>query len=214
MDDVLGYPGAKGDHLPNLQEYYRDLLDWEGIPYCDLVHPWEVDLQDKIEVGFEAAVSASGLKGSTCKVMKKGNKEPTNQSIGNQVEVYAAEMLSKAIRGFTLSPCKGAGYPDRVLVQDVSRLRIPLELKATSDWDPSDSNRRVLTSSSAKLRSKFSPPIHHLLLTVMYTLGAGFVTVEKIRLDFIEPSTEVKVRLEASVNHKILANGPHRNATI
>ncbi len=38
--------------------------------------------------------------------------------------------------------------------------------------------------------------------------------MDAIRLDFLEPDTAVNVRLEASVNHKILAAGPHRSKVI
>lgn len=82
-------------------------------------------------------------------------------------------------------------------------------MKATSGWNPKDANRRVLTSSSKKLRSQFSEPIHHLLLTVLYSNSQNSANIERIRLDFLEPTTIVNVRLEASVNHKILANSLH-----
>ena len=49
------------------------------------------------------------------------------------------------------------------------------------------------------------------LLTVLYSKQdrEDFVTIDTIRLDFIESTTTVNVRLEASVNHKILVNDPH-----
>ena len=105
-------------------------------------------------------------------------------------------------------------YPDKTLVQRAPAIRMPLELKATSDWNPRDSNRRVLTSSSEKLRLQFCAPIYHLLLTVLYSLSGTSATIHTIRLDFLEPTTQVNVRLEASVNHKILANGPHQSKMI
>jgi len=101
-----------------------------------------------------------------------------------------------------------------MLIQRVTGLHIPLEVKATSNWNERDANRRVLTSSSKKLRAQFSDPIHHLLLTVLYSQNQSWVKIDTIRLDFLEPTTTVNVRLEASVNHKILANGPHYSQTI
>ena len=86
---------------------------------------------------------------------------------------------------------------------------MPLELKATSCWNDKDTNRRVLTSSSKKLRQNFSSPIYHLLFTAVYNKNRDPITIDKIRLDFLEPTTRVNVRLEASVSHKILANGRH-----
>lgn len=206
--------------MPNLKDYYRDLLEWEGIPFCELVHLWPPDLQDEIEAALETAIRVSCIKGSECPIKantKNGSGVISNQSVGNQVEKYAAEKLSKTIQDFIISPCKGGGYPDRELVRNSSNTRMPLEVKATSEWNPSDSNRRVLTSSSTKLRTEFSGPIYHLLMTVLHTpfsQGADSVRVNAIRLDFIEPATEVNVRLEASVSHKILADGPHRNKVI
>ena len=92
---------------------------------------------------------------------------------------------------------------------------MPLEFKASRDWNPNDANRRVLTSSSKKLREQFPAPIHHLLLTVLYfPASPRYVVIKALRLDFLEPSTAVNVRLEASVNHKILANGPHHSKII
>ena len=89
--------------------------------------------------------------------------------------------------------------------------QIALEMKATSNWNPNDTNRRVLTSSSNKLRERFVPPVYHLLCTVIYQIEDEFARIEDVRLDFIEPNTQVSVRLEASVSHRILTNGTHQN---
>jgi hypothetical protein len=51
-------------------------------------------------------------------------------------------------------------------------------------------------------------------MTVLYSPSVSHATIDAIRLDFIEPSTSVSVRLEASVNHKILSNGPHHTKVI
>ena len=93
---------------------------------------------------------------------------------------------------------------------------MPLEMKATANWDEKDANRRVLTSSSKKLQDQFSGPIYHLLLTVLYSehTDEDLVLIDAIRLDFLEPTTPVSVRLEASVNHKILATGNHYSKII
>ena len=72
----------------------------------------------------------------------------------------------------------------------------------------------MLTSSSEKLRSHFRDPIHHLLLTVVHTRGNISPTIQAIRLDFLEPTTTVNVRLEASVNHKILTHDSHQSRVI
>ena len=196
--------------MPHLEDYYRDLLNWEGQRYLQLIHQWPHGLRDAIVSAFVNAVSEAAVKGSVCPIQPGS----TNQSIGNQVEKYTIEKLDAVILGFSIFPCTGGGYPDKMLIQRVTGLRIPLEMKATSDWNERDANRRVLTSSSKKLRAKFSDPIHHLLLTVLYSRNQNSVTIDTIRLDFLEPTTVVNVRLEASVNHKILANGPHYSEMI
>ena len=132
----------------------------------------------------------------------------------NQVEAFVVNRLILHPSSYCISPCPGAGYPDKVLTQAGSTLRMPLELKATSNWNPSDTNRRVLTSSSRKLRHQFKTPIYHLLMTTLYTNTPASARIDGIRLDFLEPTTSVNVRLEASVNHKILAAGPHHSVII
>lgn len=196
--------------MSSLKDYYKDLLHWEGEKYRQLVHQWPQDLRDAIEKAFVDAVSTASLKGSVCPLQLNS----TNQSIGNQVEKYTIRELGSVMSGFSIYPCPGQGYPDKMLIQQTTEFCIPLEVKATSDWNESDANRRVLTSSSKKLRAKFSEPIYHLLLTTLYSPNEDSAIIEAIRLDFLEPTTTVNVRLEASVSHKILANGPHHSKTI
>lgn len=88
------------------------------------------------------------------------------------------------------------------------------ELEATSEFDPSDSNRIVLTSSSEKLRRYFNPPINHLLATACYRKEGTQIHIHNLRLDYLEPSTPVNVRLEAFVSQRILAKGVHPNVTL
>ena len=196
--------------MPTLDEYYLNLLLWEKRPFQELVHAWPEELATQIEAAFAAAVVTSALKGSICPT-RQGS---TNQSMGNQVENHAITKLAGAIRGFALTPCAGPGYPDRCLEHLASKLQMPLEVKATAGWDPSDSARRVLTSSSEKLRLRFGPRIHHLLLTILYSMTDDRAKVDHLRLDFLEPETTVTVRLEASVSHKILAHAPHRSLVL
>ena len=196
--------------MSNLREYYADLLRWEEQQYRQLIHAWPEDLRDAIVVTFVNAVSDSLIKGSVCSI----RPDSTNQSIGNQVAKYTVVRLNTVILQFSILHCSGAGYPDKVLLRQDTSCRIPLELKATSEWNPKDANRRVLTSSSEKLRKQFSEPIHHLLLTVFYTQNQNSATIDTIRLDFLEPTTTVNVRFEASVNHKILADENHYSEMI
>ena len=222
--------------MANLRDFFRDLLNWEkqqsdepihqrpqelrdpvsafgnAVSEAEqqsdnLIHQWPQKLRDKIVSAFENAVSESAVKGAVCSLPPG----ITNQSVGNEIEKYIVPKLDRGLSGFSISKCRGPGYPDQTLIQQSTNLHIPLEMKATANWNEKDTIRRVLTSSSKKLRAQFSEPIHHLLLTVLYSKqdDENFATIDAIRLDFIEPTTAVNVRLEASVNHKILVGGHH-----
>ena len=171
-----------------------------------LVDPWPPSLRRAVEKDFVQAVSVAKLRGSSCPIPSG----TTNQSVGNKVEEFTVAKLSRYLSVFRLQACRGAGYPDKMLVRKSTSLAIPLEFKVTGNWNSNDSNRRVLTSSSSKLRNKFKTPIHHLLATVVYTKRSTGVRIDRLRLDFLEPSTTVNVRLEASVSHRLLASGGHR----
>ena len=196
---ILGKPRQ------NLRDFYHELLQWEGKKFRPLVHEWPPDLRETVRDAFATASKAASLHSSVCQL----NEKSTNQSAGNQVEKHCIRKLSGVMEGFTIYDCTGRGYPDKTLDQKGTNLRITLEVKATSDWNENDTNRRVLTSSSKKLRQNFASPIHHLLLTVLYARDRDFATIGRIRLDFLEPTTPVNVRLEASVSHKILAKSEH-----
>lgn len=196
--------------MSSLADYYKDLLNWEGVPFQALVEAWPPALIDEIKTDFAAAVDASNIKHTPCPIRDRSS----NQSIGNQVEEFTIGRLDSHTSAFAIAPCSGAGYPDRILLRRACRTKIVLEFKATSDWNPADSNRRVLTSSSDKIRRCFVPPIHHLLCTVLYRIAPTSAEIHAIRLDFLEPHTPVNVRLEASVNHRILATGSHSSIVI
>ena len=227
--------------MASLRDFFRDLLNWEeqqsdqpgpqgsrelreavapvfenAISEADqqereLIHQWPQGLRNTIVSAFENAVSESSVKGSICPIPPG----TTNQSIGNKVEEYIVPILDSGLSGFSISKCSGPGYPDQTLIQQSTNLHIPLEMKATAKWNERDTIRRVLTGSSQKLRTQFSAPIYHLILTVSYTdRQPESVTINTIRLDFLEPTTTVNIKFEASVNHKILTTGDHYSKTI
>ena len=138
-----------------LAEYYADLLKWENQPLREMVSEWSADLIERISTDVRGAVEAARLIGSKCVLAPASG----NQSVGNQVEAFIVAKVNAA-GDFQIENCSGAGYPDRLLRD--GELVIPLEMKATSVWNSNDSNRRVLTSSSTKLRAQFAAPIHHL----------------------------------------------------
>lgn len=193
-----------------LEEFYLELQEREGLNPLPLVAPWAPQHIDAIIKTISGAFANANLR-NTIVPIKSGS---TNQSIGNQIASFVVTQLNPRLEAFEIDDCPGYGYPDKMLRQLASGRVFPFEVKATSQWNPFDSNRRVLTSSSRKLRDRFRDPINHLLVTILYRQSADEYRVDGIRLDFLEPSTNVNIRLEASVNHKILHDGAHRNATI
>lgn len=196
--------------MSTLLDYYDDLLRWENVPVQPLVMRWNPSESDAIERDLAQALYSSRTIGGFVPIAPGS----TNQSIGNQVESYFIGNIQSSLSEFRIYNCSGAGYPDKTLIRLDNGKHYPLEFKATRNWNPSDSNRRVLTSSSTKLRRKFQGTINHILATVIYEISGGTCQVEHLRLDFLEPDTRVSVRLEASVNHKILSQGSHHNVTL
>jgi hypothetical protein len=193
-----------------IADYYTELQRREGLEPVLLVAEWQQAETDAISAAFRNAFNASRIIEQTIPI-RAGS---TNQSIGNQVADFFVPTINQHLQVYRVDACPGGGYPDKILVEVASRRTFPFELKATSTWDAADSNRRVLTSSSRKLRQRFSGAVNHVLATVLYATGAGVSRVQSLRLDFIEPGTLVNIRLEASVSHRLLAEATHRSTTI
>lgn len=189
-----------------LVSYYRDLLATERQPAADLIAAWPAALVQELTVECQTAYQKSALHGTNLAL----EPNSTSQSTGNQVEKHFAPVLGRSLPTWQLTPCPGAGYPDRVLSKGAQR--IPLEFKSTGQWDDRDTNRCVLTSSSAKLRTTFTAPIHHLLVTAKFTRVGDVITFCGLRLDFLNPDTPVNVRFEGSVSQRLLASAPHPKA--
>ncbi len=196
--------------MPTLEQYYIQLQTREGMPPSRLVAPWTAQEIDAISGAFCTLFDGEGIRGAAVPI----RGESTNQSIGNQVADFFVGILYNRLPEHQVVPCPGAGYPDRALHSQATGKSFPFELKATSNWDPSDSNRRVLTSSSRKLRERFHDPINHVLATVIYQRAGDVYEVKGLRLDFLEPTTLVNVRLEGSVSHRLLTRSGHRSLTI
>jgi hypothetical protein len=193
-----------------IAEYYTELQRREGLKPVELVAEWTQADTDAISAAFRNAFNASRIIEQTIPI-RLGS---TNQSIGNQVADFFVPAINQHLQQYRIDACPGGGYPDKILVEIASRGTFPFELKATSTWDAADSNRRVLTSSSRKLRQRFPGAVNHVLATVLYATGAGVSRVQSLRLDFIEPGTLVNIRLEASVSHRLLAEATHRSTAI
>jgi hypothetical protein len=193
--------------MSDFATYYRNLAVWEGVPEVELVAAWRREDVDAIAQDFQDAFTRSGL---SCAVLTVPIGI-SNQSIGNKVADFLVANIKQYLKAFRIESCSGAGYPDKRLVNGSDRRSFVFELKATSCFDPGDSNRIVLTSSSQKLRRYFQQPIHHLLMTACYEQQDVQIRVRKLRLDFLEPNSQVNVRLEASVSQRFLARGTHLN---
>ena len=193
-----------------IAEYYTELQRREGLEPIELVGAWEQNTTNRISQDFRAGIAASRLVEQEIPLRERSS----NQSIGNQVAEFFVPAINAHLQGYRIEPCLGGGYPDKILVEVASGRTFAFELKATSTWDESDSNRRVLTSSSRKLRQRFGGAANHVLATILYATENARSRVISLRLDFIEPDTLVNIRLEASVSHRLLAQATHVSVTI
>ena len=193
-----------------LAEYYRELQLREGLAPLDLIAEWDPDIVEAISADFRAAAIASRITEQVVP-LRAGS---SNQSIGNQVAEFFALQFPPHLARYDLRACAGAGYPDKILISRQDNQIYPLELKATSTWNAADSNRRVLTSSSRKLRERFRGVINHLLATILYGQRGADWFITSIRLDFVGPNTLVNIRLEASVSHRLLSQATHATITV
>ena len=166
-----------------LEEFYLELQEREGLSAQRLISPWEREDIANITNTLRMAVETTQIKAVSIPI----RQDSTNQSVGNQVEGFVVNRLENNLHGYQILPCSGAGYPDKKLRDSISGKTFPFELKATSQWNPADSNRRVLTSSSRKIRSSFSEPINHILATLLYSQRNSNYFIDTLRLDFLEP---------------------------
>ena len=166
-----------------IAEYYDELQRREGLEPVELVAEWAQGDTDTISVAFRNAFAASRIAEQTIPI-RAGS---TNQSIGNQVADFLVPMMNDHLQQYRIDACPGGGYPDKILVEIASGRTFPFELKATSTWDAADSNRRVLTSSSRKLRQRFPGAVNHVLATMLYATGAGVSRVQSLRLTSSSP---------------------------
>ena len=193
-----------------IAEYYIELQRREGLEPIELVGAWDQNTPDRVSQSFRAGIEASRLLEQEIPLRERSS----NQSVGNQVADYFVPAINAHLQGYRIDPCSGGGYPDKILVEIATGRAFAFELKATSTWDENDSNRRVLTSSSRKLRLRFAGAANHVLATILYSTENLRSRVISLRLDFIEPDTLVNIRLEASVSHRLLTQTTHTSITI
>ncbi len=184
-----------------LGHYYRLLAHREGLSPVDLAAPWDAADVAEITEDFRQAFD-------TCKFAENPLVVPirtSNQSVGNRVAKFFSETVNHHLQVFSIINCVGNGYPDKRLVRWRDNREFALELKATGLFQPCNSNRLVLTSRSVKLRRSFKPPVNHLLLLIAYDRTDESLWLRSARLAFLNPDTQVSVRLEASVSHHFLS---------
>lgn len=183
-----------------LGAYYRALAEREGVPAVDLTAPWDAADAEEITGDFKQAFDKCKFTDNPLVVTIR----TSNQSVGHRVAKFFSKTVNQHLLAFSIIDCVGNGYPDKILVRWRDKREFALELKATGLFQPCNSNRLVLTSRSLKLRRSFTPPVNHLLLLVAYERTDDCLWLRSARLAFLEPETQVSVRLEASVSHQFM----------
>ena len=191
--------------MNSLEDYFCELTGREGKPVAKLASRWPHGEITSIARCVRSAFRRSGFDREPLMVDSK----ISGPAMGNRLADHFASQLDRQLRIFRIQKCAGQGYPDRRLVRVSNNRSYALELKATRSFEPKSTHRVILTCSSGKLQRHFVAPINHLLLTVFYRKQGNKVWIQNFRLDFLEPTTKVNVRLEASVSHHLLANSPH-----
>lgn len=189
----------------NLEDYYRELMQREGAPQIRLAARWARREVRSITQCFRRAFSLCRFERRPFTV----EKNVTGPALGNKLADHFASELGRHTKAFSIQSCGGQGYPDRRLVRVENERAFALELKATRSFEPKSNHRVILTCSSTKLRQQFVPPINHLLVTMFFRQVRNQVCIHNMRLDFLEPSSKVNVRLEASVTQQLLAAAEH-----
>lgn len=197
--------------------YYRELQSRCGVANpVDLVGLWLPAHVNFIKQIVDARAKAHLInKVIPNLLVLPSGRARSNQSKGNVAADFCAERIHDGV--VLIEKLGGRGYPDRRIVLPTENFSCAFELKATSQWDEGDGNRRVITSSYTKLESaiqagKLPNPPCHLMGTILYDDNSGLVT--GLRLDFLEPTSPVNVRLEASTSHELLHSGAHTSLLI
>ncbi len=191
--------------MNNLGDYFHELMHRERKPKVSLAARWSRKEIRSITRCLRNAFVRCHFERNPLVV----DSNVTGPAMGNRLASHFATQLDQHLRVFRIESCAGQGYPDRRLVRVASKRSFALELKATRSFEPKSNHRVILTCSSSKLRRHFVAPINHLLLTVFHKKDGNNVWIRNFRIDFLEPWTKVKVRLEASVSQHLLAKSPH-----
>ncbi|WP_123876531.1 hypothetical protein [Fuscovulum blasticum] len=194
--------------MSRFDDYLTEVQQRMGLVPINLIRTWTAAEITSVELAIRTAVAASQIVG-----MVIPNFVGTNQAKGNKAaDFFIATIPPHLPANNSIVAARGAGYPDRLFVSGATRHC--MEFKATSNWQDGDPNRRVLTSAPTKMirlvnsRQVGVAPNHvpaHLICTVLYSEQQS--SVQGVRLDFLEPDSEVNIRLEASTSQRLLAMG-------
>lgn len=197
--------------MARFEAYLLEIQRRGGMEPLNLIRAWESGEAASVGAVIGSAVRTSGIIGSTIPSFVG-----TNQARGNKAADHFVAVVPRFLRSPNrIDAATGAGYPDRVFRS--ADQGYFMELKATSNWRNVDANRRVLTSAPDKMRRLVSSglvgsPPAHIICTVLYNEETAIVT--GVRIDFLEPGSEVNIRLEASTSQRLLSQGSHHKLTI
>jgi hypothetical protein len=196
-------------------EYHRILAEFEGLPYREMVHPWNQGDIAAIKEDFRTAVKKFRIEFDV-------DEEISKSALGNRIEHEFRLGVNKTLTSYELCECDGNGYPDDFLRRraDVARSKYPCEIKAKTVFCRRDGNRQVFLSASGKLRHYFpeESPICHLFGTVFYSKPPHGrqdpIPIIGFLLEFLQPWTIVDVRLESSASQRLLFKGAHERLLV
>lgn len=198
--------------MPNLEKSLNDLQVHMGRSgSIQLIRAWTNREILVVEKAIREAVMASGVIGSTIPYF-----HGTLPAKGNQATNHFVSQITPFLpKPNTIHKPKGIGYPDRVFLSGKNGYF--MSTKATTKWHDLDALRRVLTCDPYKMEKlvhsgKFTNPPAHMICTVLYSDSKK--TTTKIRLDFLEPQSEVNVRFEISTSQRQLFEGTHHSVEI
>lgn len=196
----------KENGLPRFVDYLHEVQVRSGLAPMPLIRDWTRTEKVRTAWGIRSALRQTHL--IRCIIP---NLTGTNQSKGNQVATYFLTQIAGNLPpGYSMSSAPGKGYPDQII--SFGGCGFCMEMKATSEWKPNDTNRSVLTSSPLKMRALIvagliDKPPAHLVCYVIYDTETA--QINSVRLDFLEPDSEIAIRLEASTSHRALDRGKH-----
>jgi hypothetical protein len=133
----------------------------------------------------------------------------SNQAIGNKAADWLiGELESVSTTQWTSKKSDvSSGYPDAFAL--TPRNIVFLEIKSSSSWELSDSNRRVLLSSPHRMRGlarKYGDLRlkKHMLISIDYSNGGDHIEIRGFHIAFLQPDFQVSKRVEASTSQKDL----------